>query len=64
MLSKRQAEILQRVKDAKSDKAIACELGISIHTVRTHIERIAAKFPGEVPRRYRLFFLEVESDPT
>lgn len=63
-LSKRQAEILQRVKEGQPDKAIAHELGISVHTVRTHIERIAAKAPGEVSRRYRLFFLNVEADPT
>jgi DNA-binding CsgD family transcriptional regulator len=59
-LSKRQAEIVQRVKEGRSDKAIAHELGISVHTVRTYIERIAAKFPGETPRRHRLFFLNVD----
>lgn len=61
-LSKRQAEIVQRVKDGRSDKAIAHELGISIRTVHTYIERIAAKVPGDTPRRHRLFFLNVESD--
>jgi DNA-binding NarL/FixJ family response regulator len=62
--SKRQAEIIQRVKQGQPDKAIAFELGISIHTVRTHIERIAEKvaddIPRAIPRRYRLFFLNVE----
>lgn len=61
-LSKRQAEIVQRIKKGQPDKVIAYELDISIHTVRTHIERIAAKIPGETPRRYRLFFLNVETD--
>ncbi|MDB4914056.1 MAG: Bacterial regulatory protein luxR family [Gemmatimonadetes bacterium] len=59
-LSRRQAEILQRVKQGQPDKAIAHELGISVHTVRTYIERIAAKVPGETPRRHRLFFLNVD----
>jgi DNA-binding CsgD family transcriptional regulator len=59
-LSKRQTEILVRVKSGQPDKVIAHELGISIHTVRTHIERIAEKIPGDIPRRYRLFFLNVD----
>lgn len=62
-LSERQADIVQRVKKGQADKVIAYELGISVHTVRTHIERIAAKHPGETPRRHRLFFLNVESGP-
>jgi DNA-binding NarL/FixJ family response regulator len=65
-LSKRQAEIIQRVARGQSDKAIAHELDISVYTVRTHIERIAEKLPGETPRRHRLllFVLNVEPDPT
>lgn len=62
-LSQRQAEILQRVAIGKPDKAIAHELGISIDTVRTHIERLAEKIPGAAPRRHRLtlFFFQVET---
>lgn len=61
-LSKRQAEIVLRVQQGQSDKAIAYELGISVRTVHTHIERIAAKVPGEASRRYRLFFLNIDTD--
>jgi DNA-binding NarL/FixJ family response regulator len=63
-LSKRQTEIVQRVTQGQPDKAIAYELGISVHTVRTYIERIAAKLPGETPRRHRmmLFFLTVDPE--
>lgn len=61
-LSKRQAEIIQRVASGKPDKAIAHELGISIATVRTHIERLAERIPGNAPRRHRLtlFFFNVD----
>lgn len=64
-LSERQAQIAERVRRGLSDKAIAHDLGISIHTVQTHLERIAAKYPGDTPRRHRammLFFLNVDSD--
>lgn len=63
-LSKRQAEIMERVARGLPDKRIAADLGISVRTVHTHIERIAAKIPGESPRRHRmtLFFLMIESD--
>ena len=53
-LSKRQSEVIQRVAQGRSDKAIASELGISIYTVRAHIEHIAAQIPGEISRRNRL----------
>jgi DNA-binding CsgD family transcriptional regulator len=63
-LSERQAQIVERVARGLPDKQIAAELDISIYTVRTHIERIAAKIPGETPRRHRLllFVLNVETD--
>lgn len=63
-LTHRQAQVIERVARGESDKAIAHELHISIYTVRSHIERIAAKLPGETPRRHRLllFFLNVEPD--
>lgn len=62
MLSQRQAQIVERVARGMPDKRIAAELSISVHTVRTYIERIAAKLPGETPRRHRvmLLFLNVE----
>ena len=63
--SRRQAEVISRVAKGQPDKSIANELGISIYTVRTHIERIAAQLPGEQSRRNRimLFFLNVEPHP-
>ena len=43
-LSPRQAEIVNCVFRAKSDKQIARELDISVATVRTHMGRLFEKF--------------------
>lgn len=42
-LSKREAEILQKVAYGATTKAVAEDLGISPHTVKTHLERIFEK---------------------
>ncbi len=42
-LSKREREILQRVADGATTKQVAADLGISPHTVKTHLERIFEK---------------------
>jgi len=42
-LSKREREILQKVADGSTTKLVASELGISPHTVKTHLERIFEK---------------------
>ena len=42
-LSKRETEILQKVAYGATTKAVAQELGISPHTVKTHLERIFEK---------------------
>jgi len=42
-LSKREREILQKVADGNTTKQVASELGISPHTVKTHLERIFEK---------------------
>ena len=42
-LSKRETEILQRVAYGASTRVVAEELGISPHTVKTHLERIYEK---------------------
>lgn len=39
-LSVREETILRLVAAGRSDKQIARELGISVHTVRTHLDRI------------------------
>ncbi|MEX0833272.1 MAG: response regulator transcription factor, partial [Actinomycetota bacterium] len=38
-LSKREREILQKVADGSTTRQVATELGISPHTVKTHLER-------------------------
>ena len=43
-LSPRQTDILKCIMQGDSDKQIAEELGISVPTVRTHIERLFHKF--------------------
>jgi DNA-binding NarL/FixJ family response regulator len=42
-LSKREREILQKVADGATTRHVANELGISPHTVKTHLERIFEK---------------------
>jgi DNA-binding NarL/FixJ family response regulator len=42
-LSKREREILQKVADGTTTRQVAAELGISPHTVKTHLERIFEK---------------------
>ena len=42
-LSKREREILQKVTDGSTTRQVATELGISPHTVKTHLERIFEK---------------------
>ncbi len=42
-LSKREAEILQRVAYGATTRVVAQDLGISPHTVKTHLERIFEK---------------------
>jgi len=43
LLSKRETEILQKVAYGATTKVVADELGISPHTVKTHLERIFEK---------------------
>lgn len=63
-LTVRQAQVVERVAKGLPDKRIAHELGISIDTVRHHIQSAAARIPGaERPRhRLTLFFLGVSDD--
>src|SRR5688572_22772808 len=42
-LSKREREILQKVADGATTRLVASDLGISPHTVKTHLERIFEK---------------------
>ena len=42
-LSKREREILQKVADGSTTRLVASDLGISPHTVKTHLERIFEK---------------------
>ena len=42
-LSGRESQVVQRMFEGKKQVAIATELGISSHTVHTHIERIYGK---------------------
>lgn len=63
-LSTRQAQVVERVAKGLPDKRIAAELGISIDTVRQHIQAAAARIPGEGPPRHRftLFFFGLDTD--
>ena len=43
-LPPRQAEIAKHILCGRSDKQIANEMGISVATVRTHLDRLLGKF--------------------
>jgi DNA-binding NarL/FixJ family response regulator len=63
-LTERQAEVVKYVARGLPDKRIAAELGISIDTVRRHVQDAAARIPGEARPRHRLtlFFLNVTDE--
>lgn len=67
-LSQRQIEILRGVFDGRKETAIADDLGISSHTVHTHMERIYHKL--DINGRLELVqfiiaeFLRLTADPT
>jgi FixJ family two-component response regulator len=58
----RQLEIVERVAAGQPDKRIAYELGISVSTVRAHIDHIAAMIPGQAAPKHRIlmFFFGVK----
>ena len=54
-LSKRQAEVAERVAKGFSNKRIANDLGLSIRTVEEHLRLAAAKLPSDPrPQRERI----------
>ena len=53
-LTDRQFEIAALVAAGLSNKAIARILGLSRHTVRNHVVRVAARIPGDGPPRLRI----------
>lgn len=62
-LSGRESEILQAVFDDQKESCIAANLGISAHTVHTHLERLYRKL--RVSSRVALVlrvFLEYQSN--
>lgn len=42
-LTAREAEVLSQISEGKSNKAIAKEFGISVHTVKSHVHNILSK---------------------
>lgn len=43
-LTEREMQVLQQLVEGRSNKQIAAQLGISVHTVKGHVEMIIAKF--------------------
>lgn len=66
-LTKRQAEVAERVGRGMTDKAIARDLGISVFTVREYVRDAAERLQGHYgagwPRhQLLLWFLNVRED--
>lgn len=55
-LSKRQAQVAERVALGLPDKVIARDLGLAIDTVRMHVQDAAARLPGNARPRHKLTF--------
>ena len=53
-LTERQLEVATLVAAGLSNKAIARALGISPHTARNHVVRVAARIPGDGPPRLKI----------
>jgi len=54
-LSKRETSVVRALIDGKSHAEIAADMSLSIHTVRTYVERVYAKL--EVSSRHELMKL-------
>lgn len=63
-LTPRQAEIAAYVARGLSDKAIARETGLSVHTVRDYVAEAASRLPGDLrPRpKLTLWFFSITDD--
>ena len=48
-LTQREWEVLALIADGKTNRSVACDLSISVQTVRTHVSNILAKL--EAPNR-------------
>jgi DNA-binding NarL/FixJ family response regulator len=53
-LTQRQAQVAERVAQGLTNKEIASELGVSVETVRTHVQEAAERLPGTAYPRHRL----------
>ena len=53
-LTSRQAEILALIEGGKKALEVAAELGISVHTVRVHLERIKDRIGERDLRKWRV----------
>lgn len=58
-LTPRESEIARLIARGLSRKAIADQLGISIHTVDQHMKNAAAKLPGKGSPKLRLVLFVV-----
>jgi DNA-binding CsgD family transcriptional regulator len=50
-LSPRQAKVAAALAAGKTYKEIACDLGITFHTVNTHVKAVLAKTGAKTSRR-------------
>ena len=66
-MTPREMEVATRVAKGMSTKSIACDLGVSEETVKTHIRQAAERLGGDTPPRHRLtvwfYSLEIREPP-
>lgn len=58
-LSPRQTAILKLVCEGQAHKAIATRLKISVHTVKTHLERIRARLDCDTTMQAVILFVSM-----
>lgn len=62
-MTDREYQVAALIAEGMGAKMIAKELGLSVHTVRTHIRNIARKIPGSGPPLRRITTWYVLSHP-
>lgn len=58
-LTPRQREVVRLIQEGRRYRAVGVALGISYHTVRTHVEMIAVRIPGDIDPLRKILMLDL-----